>query len=151
MTSALRGMPVSEDRGHLVCSGREHGRNVSPSRCDLPCHGWFVDWLCGRMARAVAERPALEELAIGTSTNPRSLKERKMTRTDGSLARRLDFEGSPPSGVPSPEPARMALRLARPSRLAGPGKYKVLDARRRHAQIRARRLLDLLDAQENGR
>jgi hypothetical protein len=27
----------------------------------------------------------------------------------------------------------------------------VLDARRRHAQIRARRLLDLLDARENDR
>jgi hypothetical protein len=49
------------------------------------------------------------------------------------------------------EPARATLRLARPSRLAGPAKYKVLDARRRHAQIRARRLLDLLDARENDR
>jgi hypothetical protein len=73
-----------------------------------------------------------------------------MTRTDGSLARRLDFEDGPPRVVPSPEPARMTLRLA-PSRLAGPGKYKVLDARRRYAQIRARRLLDLLDAQESAR
>ena len=68
-----------------------------------------------------------------------------MNRTDGSLARRLDFEDV------RLEPARATLRLARPSRLAGPAKYKVLDARRRHAQIRARRLLDLLDAQENGR
>ena len=74
-----------------------------------------------------------------------------MTRTDGSLATRLDFDDNTPLGVPSPEPARMALRLARPPRLAGPGKYKVLDARRRHAQIRARRLLDLLDAQESAR
>ena len=68
-----------------------------------------------------------------------------MNRTDGSLARRLDFEDV---GL---EAGRAPLRLARPSRLAGPAKYKVLDARRRHAQIRARRLLDLLDAQENGR
>jgi hypothetical protein len=68
-----------------------------------------------------------------------------MNHTDGSLARRLDF------GDVRPDPTRATLRLARRSRLAGPGKYRVLDARRRHAQIRARRLLDLLDAQENGR
>ena len=68
-----------------------------------------------------------------------------MNQTDGSLARQFDF------GDVRPDPARAALRLTRPSRLAGPGKYRVLDARRRHAQIRARRLLDLLDAQENGR
>ena len=64
---------------------------------------------------------------------------------DGTLARKLDF------GDVGLEPARAGLRLARPSRLAGPDKYKVLDSRRRHAQIRARRLLDLLDAQECGR
>ncbi len=73
-----------------------------------------------------------------------------MNRTDGSLARTLDFEVGLQE-VPSLEPARPTLRLARPGRLAGPGKYKVLDARRRHAQIRARRLLDLLDGQEVGR
>ena len=68
-----------------------------------------------------------------------------MNTTDGALARKLDFEDMPGSGE------RARLRLTRPSRLAGPGKYKVLDARRRHAQIRARRLLDLLEAQESGR
>ena len=68
-----------------------------------------------------------------------------MTRKDGSLARRLDFDDmTEPEGQRS-GPMRSSLRLARPSRLAGPGKYKVLDARRRHAQIRARRLLDLLE------
>ena len=36
------------------------------------------------------------------------------------------------------------LRLAaRPGGLRGPDKYKVLDHRRRQAQIKARRLLDL--------
>lgn len=71
-----------------------------------------------------------------------------MNRTDGTLARTLDFEDIQ-AGARGLEQPR--LRLARPSRLAGPAKYKVLDTRRRHAQIRARRLLDLLDAQENGR
>ena len=74
-----------------------------------------------------------------------------MTRTDGSLARRLAFEESTEIGQRLPERGRATLRLARSPRLAGPGKYKVLDARRRHAQIRARRLLDLIDAQESGR
>jgi hypothetical protein len=73
-----------------------------------------------------------------------------MTRTDGSLARKLDFEDSLDGLQPS-APGRATLRLARGPRLAGPDKYKVLDVRRRHAQIRARRLLDLLDAQECGR
>jgi hypothetical protein len=64
-----------------------------------------------------------------------------MARFDGSPARRLDFGEMPPvSRVP-----RVGLRLAvRPGRLAGPDKYKILDHRRRQAQIRARRLLDLL-------
>jgi hypothetical protein len=68
-----------------------------------------------------------------------------MNQTDGSLARKLDFDDLQ-GRVEHPQ-----IRLARRSRLAGPGKYKVLDARRRHAQIRARRLLNLLDAQESGR
>ena len=68
-----------------------------------------------------------------------------MNQTDGSLARKLDFDDLQ-ARVEHPR-----IRLARPSRPAGPGKYKVLDARRRHAQIRARRLLNLLDAQESGR
>jgi hypothetical protein len=43
------------------------------------------------------------------------------------------------------------LRLTRPARRSGPDKYKVLDAMRRQAQIRARRLLDLMEAGEIGR
>lgn len=73
-----------------------------------------------------------------------------MTRLDGSLARKLDFEDSL-DGLQPGAAGRTALRLARGPRLAGPNKYRVLDSRRRHAQIRARRLLDLLDAQECGR
>jgi hypothetical protein len=68
-----------------------------------------------------------------------------MARFDGSLARQLDFgaittTSAPPTG-------RAWLRLA-PSRvLRGPDKYKVLETRRRQAQIRARRLLDLIDGE----
>ena len=64
-----------------------------------------------------------------------------MTRFDGSLARRLDFEeGTRTDALPG-----RALRLAaRPERLSGPDKYKVLAHRRHQAQIKARRLLDLL-------
>jgi hypothetical protein len=72
-----------------------------------------------------------------------------MKGTEGSLARKLEFDGESPDTRRGQ--ARAALRLARTSRLAGPAKYEVLDVRRRHAQIRARRLLDLLDAQENGK
>jgi hypothetical protein len=72
-----------------------------------------------------------------------------MNRMDGSLARKLDFEEG--EGALWRTGIKPGLRIARPSRLAGPAKYKVLDARRRQAQIRARRLLDLLDAQESGR
>ena len=59
------------------------------------------------------------------------------TRTEGSLALRLDF------GVPRPAPAprsAAALRLAQ-----GPDKYRVLEQRRRRAQIAARRLLQLME------
>jgi hypothetical protein len=59
------------------------------------------------------------------------------TRTEGSLALRLDF------GVPQPAPAprsAAALRLAQ-----GPDKYRVLEQRRRRAQIAARRLLQLME------
>jgi hypothetical protein len=66
-----------------------------------------------------------------------------MFRIDGSLARKLEF------GETTTE-----VRIARPGslrRLAllrGPDKYKVLERRRRAAQIRARHLLDLIDMQE---
>jgi hypothetical protein len=66
---------------------------------------------------------------------------------EGTLARQLDFgepvEGVDRSAMNSP---RRGLRLAVPSAvLRGPDKYKVLEQRRRQAQITARRLLDLLD------
>ena len=70
-----------------------------------------------------------------------------MAAYEGSLARQLDFgepvEGAGRSAMHSP---RRGLRLAVPSAvLRGPDKYKVLEHRRRQAQITARRLLDLMD------
>ncbi len=70
-----------------------------------------------------------------------------MERFDGSLARALDF-GEVTTTAPAPGFAavRARLRLAPPgSRLSGPDKYKVLEHRRRQAQICARRVLDLLE------
>lgn len=68
-----------------------------------------------------------------------------MSRFDGSLARKLDFGEMTTTGL---QPGRPALRLAVPSGiLRGPDKYKVLEQRRRQAQIKARRLLDLLEAE----
>ena len=75
-----------------------------------------------------------------------------MPRLEGSLARTLEFEEMNAIAPPAvPAGPRGMLRLAPARRLAGPRKYKVLEARRRHAQRNARRLLDLLDAQEKGR
>lgn len=75
-----------------------------------------------------------------------------MSRVEGSLARSLDFGGSGGSQAASTgSGGRTGLRIARATRLAGPDKYKVLDARRRRAQIKARHLLDLMDAAEIGR
>lgn len=67
---------------------------------------------------------------------------------DGSLALKLDF-GEVPSRVTSTgSRGRMALRLAPgPGGLSGPDKYRVLDERRRRAQIRARHLLDMMDSE----
>lgn len=68
-----------------------------------------------------------------------------MSRFDGSLARTLDF-GETTTTMPVVQ-GRSGLRLAAAGGLLrGPGKYKVLEARRRQAQIRARRVLDLLEA-----
>lgn len=73
-----------------------------------------------------------------------------MTRVDGSLARKLDFGEIAANGrTTAVSGRRPMLRLASAMRLTGPGKYQVLEARRRHAQITARRLLDLMDAQEH--
>jgi hypothetical protein len=60
---------------------------------------------------------------------------------DGTLARKLDF-GETPIALGG----QSKLRLAPASRtLRGPDKYKVLEHRRRQAQIKARRLLELTD------
>jgi hypothetical protein len=67
-----------------------------------------------------------------------------MAAFDGSLARQLDF-GEIEKMAPAQGLRNRGLRLAVPSAiLRGPDKYKVLEHRRRQAQIKARRLLDLL-------
>jgi hypothetical protein len=74
-----------------------------------------------------------------------------MTRFDGSAARKLDFGGM--TGVTAvtttsaPASGRGGgLRLAVPGgALRGPDKYKVLEHRRRQAQMKARHLLDLME------
>ena len=68
-----------------------------------------------------------------------------MALTNGSLARQLDF-GDPDKPTLPRGGRNRGLRLAVPSALLrGPDKYKVLEHRRRQAQIEARRLLELLD------
>ncbi len=68
-----------------------------------------------------------------------------MSRFDGSLARTLDF-GEIATTAPAGAAGRAGLRLALPGDLLrGPDKYKVLEHRRRQAQIKARRLLDLME------
>jgi len=75
-----------------------------------------------------------------------------MPRFNGSLALALDFGGTTTTATPGTAGvcgACAPLRLAHRSFLPdGPDKYKVLDCRRRSAQLRARHLLDLLDAPE---
>lgn len=71
-----------------------------------------------------------------------------MTRFDGSTALKLDFGGM--TGVTTTSAAgggrRGGLRLAAPGgALRGPDKYKVLEHRRRQAQMKARHLLDLME------
>ena len=66
-----------------------------------------------------------------------------MARLDGSAALKLDFGGvtTTSGGL-----RRASLRLATSSvGLRGPDKYKMLDHRRRQAQIRARHLLKLME------
>ena len=73
-----------------------------------------------------------------------------MREFEGSLALQLDFGDSPGAVTGTVAPGRTGLRLA-PSpnnRLTGPDKYRVLQARRRRAQIRARHLLDLVQPGE---
>ena len=69
-----------------------------------------------------------------------------MAEVEGSLARRLDF-GEVAGGAATPARPQAPLRLASRRRgLAGPDKYRVLERRRRRAQIVARHLLDAMDA-----
>lgn len=69
-----------------------------------------------------------------------------MPRFDGSLARTLDFGDLTTTHGPVPGGGRAGLRLALPfSVLRSPDKYKVLERRRRQAQIQARHALGLLD------
>ena len=65
-------------------------------------------------------------------------------RFDGSAALRLDF-GAITTTTPTMPTPRAGLRLAPSNGLVGPDKYKILDHRRRQAQIKARRLLDLME------
>lgn len=68
-----------------------------------------------------------------------------MSRFDGSLARTLDF-GETTTAAPVHSGGRAGLRLALPGGvLRGPDKYKVLEHRRHQAQIKARRLLGLME------
>ena len=67
---------------------------------------------------------------------------------EGSLALKLDFGGMA-TRVTGTGVEKHSLRLApRPGRLMGPDKYKVLDHRRRRAQIQARHLLGLMDREQ---
>jgi hypothetical protein len=68
-----------------------------------------------------------------------------MSGFEGSLALKLDFGELPTRVTSTGSRGRAGLRLASgPERLTGPDKYRVLDVRRRRAQIRARHLLDLM-------
>ena len=73
-----------------------------------------------------------------------------MTRIDGSTALTLDFGGAATT-TGAPRRGRAHLRLAPGGTrsgyvgLRGPDKYKVLEHRRRQAQIKARHLLDLME------
>ena len=72
-----------------------------------------------------------------------------MARFDGALAHQLDFEDFASTLYSIVQPGRLAsarpeLRLAGSAqRLRGPDKYKVLEHRRRQAQIAARHALEL--------
>ena len=81
-----------------------------------------------------------------------------MSRFEGTVARTLDFGETIttgtgrvgrrlalPRGVLPPQHAQNARRGLQ---LRGPDRYKVLERRRRQAQITARRVLDLIDVGE---
>jgi hypothetical protein len=66
-----------------------------------------------------------------------------MRATDGALALDLGFELGGET-VEVQKPVRLTVASA-PARLQGPDKYRVLEHRRRQAQIKARRLLELAE------
>jgi hypothetical protein len=71
-----------------------------------------------------------------------------MPRFRGSEARQLDFSeimtSTFPPAFPPARPLKASLKLARrPGEFRGPDKYRMLEHRRRQAQMKARRLLDL--------
>ena len=73
-----------------------------------------------------------------------------MTPFDGSTALKLDFGGMTTTGGVALTTAagrgRAGLRLASAGgQLRGPDKYRILEHRRRQAQIRARHLLELME------
>ena len=71
-----------------------------------------------------------------------------MARMDDSLARTLDFGDTGPNNPTHPG-SRAGLRLAAAGGLLRHAdKYKVLEKRRRQAQIRARHALGLIDMME---
>ena len=63
-------------------------------------------------------------------------------RTDGATALKLDFGGM--TTTTRVGRGRAGLRLA-PATGFGPDKYKVFEHQRRQAQMKARRLLDLME------
>jgi hypothetical protein len=80
-------------------------------------------------------------------TNSWQQPEEREMRFDGSAALKLDFGGM--TTTSTPRGGRAGLRLAVPSgALRGPDKYKLLEHRRRQAQIKARRLLELMEERQ---
>lgn len=70
-----------------------------------------------------------------------------MNGFEGSLALKLDFGESATRVTSTGGRGKAGLRLAAATHPgSGPDKYRLLDRRRRAAQIRARHLLDLMDA-----
>ena len=75
-----------------------------------------------------------------------------MERFDGSLARTLDFGETTGHrrivGRSGAAPASSSRPTRRLGLLRGPDKYKVLERRRRAAQMKARHALDLIELME---
>ena len=65
-----------------------------------------------------------------------------MSGFEGTLARKLDFGNVPPTVTSTVGRGRAELRLTRFMPPSPPDKYRVLEQRRRAAQMRARHLLE---------